>query len=123
MPSSRKFVGSQLRANPYKIPLNEVYRVPSPRQVRFQLAESEEEEWNESSNINTSPAVAPTAEANPPPEKFSVAPIESDLDIPSEITLPPDKDIENCHEGTMDSPVKHVTPLLFRPSSIEYLKD
>ena len=112
----RMFVGSQLRANPYKIPLNEVYRVPSPRQVRIQLAEPEDEEWDESSNINTSPAVAATAEVNPPQEEISVAPIERDLYIPPEITLPPDDDTENCHEGAMDSPVEHVTSLPFRPS-------
>ena len=49
----RKFVGSQLQANLYKVPLNEVYRVPSPK-VHFQPSEQEEAEWENLHMINRS---------------------------------------------------------------------
>ena len=41
----RKFVGSQLRSNAYKIPMTEVYLVPSRKQVQFNIEEAEEDEW------------------------------------------------------------------------------
>ena len=90
----------------------------------FQPVEPEEEEWDESDMNSTYPAFADTAEANPPLEEISVAPIERDLDIPSEITLPPDacEDTGNCHEGIMDSPTEHATSLPFISTPDEQLQ-
>ena len=70
---------------------------------------------------STYPEFAATSEANPPLEEISLSLIERDLDIPSEITLPPDasEDTGNCHEGTMDSPTEHATSLLFISTSDE----
>ena len=94
----RKFVGSQLRTNPYKVPLNEIFRVPSPKQVRFQPSESEEEECehlqvDNDSSVLTSPTEVPCVENIPPSEtpqveESAVSPIEMSPDIPAEITRP-----------------------------------
>ena len=79
-------MGSQLRANPYKVPLDEIYRVPSPKQVHFQPSEQEEEEWENLSVDNGSADFVPPAQALRLDES-AVPPIERNTDIPAEITL------------------------------------
>ena len=82
----RKFVGSQLRSNAYKIPMNEVYRVPSPKQVQFNIAETEEDEWECQDNLSSDQENIHQTQTDHTP----VPPIEQEIDIPPEISLHPD---------------------------------
>ena len=80
------------------MPLNEIFRVPSPKQVRFRPSESEEEEGehlqvDNDSSVLTSPTEVPRVETVSPPEtpeveERALPPIEMSSDIPAEITCP-----------------------------------
>ena len=77
----RKFTGSQLRANAYKVPLSEVYKVPSQCQQGKALHNIELEDDSIIIQAPRLPATTETQEALPP--------VERDTTIPEEISAIP----------------------------------
>ena len=68
--------------------MTEVYGVPSPKQVQFDIEEAEEDEWEcQDSQRSDHEDIHP---ADMQTDPVSVPPIEREIDIPREITLHPD---------------------------------